>query len=178
MKITENNVVQQIQNRNEKAISYIINQYGGLLTAIIKRHLNDQQQDYEECLDDVLLSIWNNSHYYNPEKNSFKQWLAAIAKYKAIDYLRKQITIQNQQFSVSELDESMLKADQPLENGVDELLAQLSASERKVFEKYYLEGTPSREIAKEFNAKESWVYNKLSRGRKKLKNFLVKNNEI
>lgn len=178
MKITENNVVQHIQNKNEKAISFIINQYGGLLTAIIKRHLNDHQQDYEECLDDVLLAVWNNIHYYNPEKNSFKQWLAAIAKYKAIDYQRKQITIQNQQFSVSELDESMLKADQPLESGVDELLAQLSASERKIFEKYYLEGTPSSEIAKEFNAKESWVYNKLSRGRKKLKNFLIKNNEI
>nr|WP_245699862.1 DNA replication protein [Paenibacillus glacialis] len=57
MKVTEDNVVQQIQNRNEKAISFIIHEYGGLLAAIIKRHLNNQQQDYEECLDDVLLSI-------------------------------------------------------------------------------------------------------------------------
>jgi RNA polymerase sigma factor (sigma-70 family) len=178
LKITENNVVQQLQNKNEKGISFIINQYGGLLAAIIKRHLNYQQQDYEECLDDVLLSIWNNIHYFNPEKNSFKQWLAAVAKYKAIDYQRRQITIQNQQFSVSEIDESMLQTNRPLESCVDELLEQLSASERKIFEKYYLEGTPSSEIAKEFNAKESWVYNKLSRGRKKLKNFLIKNNEI
>ncbi|MFD4820907.1 DNA replication protein [Peribacillus butanolivorans] len=46
MKVTENNVVQQIQNKNEKAISFIINQYGGLLAAIIKRHLNYHQQDY------------------------------------------------------------------------------------------------------------------------------------
>ncbi|QIC47741.1 sigma-70 family RNA polymerase sigma factor [Lysinibacillus sphaericus] len=174
MKITENNVVQHIQKKNEKAIPFIINQYGGLLTAIIKRHLNYQQQDYEECLDDVLLSIWNNIHSFDPKKNSFKQWIAAIAKYKAIDYQRRQITIQNQQFSVSEIDESMVKAKQPLEeNCVEELLEQLSASERKIFEKYYLEGTPSSEIAKEFDAKESWVYNKLSRGRKKLKSFLV-----
>jgi RNA polymerase sigma factor (sigma-70 family) len=179
LKITENNVVQQIQNKNEKAISFIINQYGGLLAAIIKRHLNYQKQDYEECLNDVLLSIWNNIHSFNPEKNSFKQWIAAIAKYKAIDYQRRQITIQNQQFSVSEMDESMLKTKQSSEiSYVDELLEQLSASERKIFEKYYLEGTPSSEIAKEFNAKESWVYNKLSRGRKKLKNFLIENNEV
>ncbi|UZM99454.1 hypothetical protein OL548_03640 [Lysinibacillus sp. MHQ-1] len=52
----------------KKAIPFIINQYGGLLTAIIKRHLNYQQQDYEECLDDVLLSIWNNIHSFDPKK--------------------------------------------------------------------------------------------------------------
>lgn len=177
MKITENNVVQQIQNKNEKAIPFIINQYGGLLTSIIKRYVYYQQQDYEECLDDVLLSIWNNIYSFDPAKNSFKQWGAAIAKYKAIDYQRRQITIQNQQFSVADINESMLKVKQSTEtNGVEELLEQLSASERKIFEKYYLEGTPSREIAKEFNAKESWIYNKLSRGRNKLKIFLIQKN--
>ncbi|MGE7768846.1 sigma-70 family RNA polymerase sigma factor [Peribacillus sp. NPDC096540] len=151
----------------------------GLLAAIIKRHLNSQQQDYEECLDDVLLSIWNNIHSFDPTKNSFKQWIAAIAKYKAIDYQRKLITIKNQQFSVPDINESMIKAKQSAEKiCVDKLLDQLPASERTIFEKYYLEGTPSSEIAKEFNAKESWVYNKLSRGRKKLKIFLFQKNEV
>lgn len=178
MKITEENVVQHIQNRNEKAISFIINQYGGLLTAIIRRHLKDQKQDYEECLDDVLLSIWNHIHSFNPVKNSFKQWLAAIAKYKAIDYRRRQIAMQNKQFSVSEMDDLSLRAYHPSETSdIDELLGQLSANEREIFEKYYLEGTPSSEIAQKFNEKESWVYNKLSRGRKKLRNYLVRNNE-
>lgn len=184
MKITENNVVQQIQKKNEKAIPFIINQYGGLLTAIIKRHLNYDQQDYEECLDDVLLSIWNNIHSFNPSKNSFKQWIAAIGKYKAIDYQRRRITIHHQQYSVDDI-ESMVNANQSTEtNGaeelikVEELLEQLSASERKIFEKYYLEGTPSSEIAKEFKMKESWVYNKLSRGRRKLKNLLIQKNEM
>ncbi len=177
MEITENNVVQQILNKNETAIPFIIHQYGGLLTAIIKRHLNYQQQDYEECLDDVL--IWNNIHSFDCVKSSFKQWISAIAKYKAIDYQRRQITIQNQQFSVADMNESMFKATQLTEtNGVEELLEQLSAGERKIFEKYYLEGTPSSEIAKELNAKESWVYNKLSRGRKKLKNFFTQNNKV
>ncbi|MFS1515865.1 sigma-70 family RNA polymerase sigma factor [Bacillus sp. SCS-151] len=172
MSITENNVVQQIKRKNEKAITFIINQHGGLLTAIIKRHLNYHQQDYEECLDDVLLSIWNNIDSFDTTKNSFKQWIAAIAKYKAIDYQRRQLTIQNQQFSVSDIDESMVMTKQSPEiSFVEDLLEQLSGSERKIFEKYYLEGTPSSEIAKEFDAKESWIYNKLSRGRKKLKRF-------
>lgn len=172
MKITEQNVVQQIQKKNERAISFIIQQYGGLLAAIIKRRLNDNLQDYEECLDDVLLSIWNHADSFDPKKNSFKQWIAAIAKYRAIDYQRKLITMQNQQYSVPDMDESMVKTMQPSEtDGIEELLAQLPERERKIFEKYYLEGTPSSEIANEFDVKESWIYNKLSRGRKKLRNF-------
>lgn len=40
LKITEENAVQQIKNRNEKAIAFIIQTYGSLLTAIIKRHVH------------------------------------------------------------------------------------------------------------------------------------------
>ncbi|MNE88106.1 RNA polymerase factor sigma-70 [compost metagenome] len=85
--------------------------------------------------------------------------------------------MQNRQFSVSEVDEHWLTAYHPLDSRLDELLEHLSVSERIIFEKYYLEGTPSSEIAKELKTKESWVYNKLSRGRKKLRSFLFKKNE-
>jgi RNA polymerase sigma-70 factor (ECF subfamily) len=178
LKITEDNVVQQILKRNEKGIAFIIHQYGGLLTAIIKRQLNNQQQDYEECLDDVLLAVWNNISSFDPAKNSFKHWIAAIAKYKAIDYQRRQSTMQNKQLSVAEMDESIMQTGpQPGHDRVEELLEQLSAGERYIFEKYYLEGRSSGEIARHFNAKESWVNNKLSRGRKKLRNLWIRNQE-
>ncbi|MET3726929.1 RNA polymerase sigma-70 factor (ECF subfamily) [Fictibacillus halophilus] len=178
MKVTEENVVQQLIDKNENAISFMIQQYGGLLTAIIKRHVNYQQQDYEECLDDVLLSVWNNVHSFDPTKNTFKQWIAAVAKYKAIDYGRRQISLQKQQFSVPDFTESNLLSQKSREEIlVDELLQQLPPGERRIFEKYYLEGNTSSEIAHEYNERESWVYNKLSRGRKKLKGFLFQNNE-
>lgn len=51
----------------------------------------------------------------------------------------------------------------------------LSDVERAIFEKYYVEGVPSKEIATQFDAKDSWVHNKLSRGRKKLKRILLRN---
>lgn len=54
------------------------------------------------------------------------------------------------------------------------LLNELSDVERTIFKKYYIEGVPSREIAAYFKSKESWVHNKLSRGRKKLKNILLR----
>lgn len=57
----------------------------------------------------------------------------------------------------------------------ENLLDELPELERSIFEKYYIEGFPSREIAKQFNTKESWVHNKLSRGRKKLRSILMRN---
>jgi RNA polymerase sigma factor (sigma-70 family) len=177
--ITENNVVQQLRRKNEKAITFIIHMYGGLISSIIKRHLNYQQQDYEECLDDVLLSIWNHIEGFDASKNSFKQWIAAIAKYKAIDYRRRQIMYKNKQLLVSEVNEDSYFASGSAEDttSVEELFEQLSAIERSIFEQYYLVGTPTGEIAEQWDTKESWVYNKLSRGRKKLRHYLSLNHK-
>nr|WP_245855920.1 sigma-70 family RNA polymerase sigma factor [Bacillus oleivorans] len=116
---------------------------------------------------------------FNPGKNSFKHWIAAIAKYKAIDYQRRQITIHHKQYSVADINETPINLTQAkAHDRIEEILGQLSESERMIFEKYYLEGTPSREIAKEFNEKESWIYNKLSRGRKKLRKFIIQKHEV
>ena len=175
MKITNENVVQQIIIKNEKTIPYLINNYEGLLNSIIRRYLNGNQQDIEECFADVLTSIWFHIDSFDPTKNKFKQWIAAIAKYRAIDYMRKTEKIKRFGskfgFDEHEYTQSMVEP-----SGVDlsSILNTLSATERAIFEKYYLEGVPSNEIAKEYKVKQSWVHNKLSRGRKKLKTILVK----
>lgn len=179
VKITENNVVQQIKKRNEKAIEFMIHTYGGLLAAIIKRHVHYNQQEYEECLDDVLLAVWQNIDAFDENKNTFKQWIAAIAKYRAIDYQRK-LAKKQQQFTDTDVTDRDLykllpRMDRP---DAEEVLVYLSPVERTLFEKYYLEGVPSREMAKQMNVKESWIYNKLSRGRKKLKQILISKSEV
>ncbi len=58
MKITEKNYIQQLQLHNEEALIYVIDMYGGLLKAVIRKHLFTMPQKQEECMNDVLLSIW------------------------------------------------------------------------------------------------------------------------
>ncbi len=89
MKITEENVVNQLRKRNEKALDFIIDQYSGLIKSIIQKHLASFEDVQEECMDDVLLVIWNHIEEYDEEKNTLKNWIAAITKYKSIDYARK-----------------------------------------------------------------------------------------
>ena len=175
LRITEENVVQQIQMKNEKTLAYLIQTYGGLLNAIIRRYLQGNQQDIEECFADVLVSIWFHINSFDSSKNEFKQWIAAIAKYRAIDYMRKSEKIK-QHISQYELDERIVGQPNSEQSAMDisNLLNALNDTERAIFEKYYVEGVPSIEIASEFQEKQSWVYNKLSRGRKKLRAILLK----
>ena len=64
MKITEENVVEQLMMKNEKALFYIVDQYGGIIKSLIKKYLGNLETIQDECLDDVLLLIWNNVIYY------------------------------------------------------------------------------------------------------------------
>lgn len=41
MKITEENVVEQLMMKNEKALFYIVDQYGGIIKSIIKKYLSN-----------------------------------------------------------------------------------------------------------------------------------------
>lgn len=61
MKITEKNYIQQLQLHNEEALIYVIDMYGGLLKAVIRKHLFTMPQKQEECMNDVLLSIWEHA---------------------------------------------------------------------------------------------------------------------
>lgn len=178
MTINETTIVQAIIHRDERAIAFIIAHYGGLLSAIIKRYVMFSQQDYEECLDDVLLAIWNNIGSYDESRNTFQQWIAAIAKYRGIDYYRK-LKGDRQRFAAGEwADQLEAKTCEVAAVDIEELLDCLSPDERKLFRSYYLEGVPSREMAEEMNVRESWIHNKLSRGRKKLRQWLISRNEV
>jgi RNA polymerase sigma factor (sigma-70 family) len=175
LRVTDENVVQQIKLKNEETIPYLLKTYGGLLNAIIRRYMNGNLQDIEECLADVLVSIWFHIDSFDSTKNEFKQWIAAIAKYRAIDYMRKSEKLK-QHVSKVDFDERIASQPSSMQNRLDisSLFKELNDTERKIFEKYYVEGVPSKEIACEFQAKESWVHNKLSRGRKKLQTILLK----
>lgn len=174
MRVTEQNIVQQIKYKNEDSISYVLQSYGGLLNTIIRKYLQGNQQDIEECLADVLVSIWFHINSFDSTKNEFKQWIAAIAKYRAIDYVRRSEK-SKQYISKFELEEASSQSiSKQSEFDITYLFNKLNSTERSIFEKYYVEGVSSKEIANEFQAKESWVHNKLSRGRKKLKTILQK----
>ncbi|MGM8215971.1 sigma-70 family RNA polymerase sigma factor [Bacillaceae bacterium W0354] len=178
MRITEENVVEQLILKNEESLTFVLQTYGGLLHAVIRKYLHRNQHDIEECLADVLVSIWFNIQSFDSTKNEFKQWIAAIARYRAIDYLRKSEQERN---LVSAVEHNEKIANESSSDSdiydLEDLIKSLSEVEQHIFRKYYFENMPTSEIATHYNTKQSWVHNKLSRGRKKLKDRLLRRNE-
>ncbi|TAA72679.1 sigma-70 family RNA polymerase sigma factor [Planococcus salinarum] len=174
MKINHENVVQELKRQNEDALHFVIDQYGGLIKSIVAQHLYQFRHVQDECIDDVLLAAWNHIGSFNEKTNSLKNWLAAISKYKAIDYKRKYLKLAEKQHapdynleSNQADDRQVLKKELSLET--EALLDQLTPEDRKLFVDYYIDGKDTASLANELNVEKSAIHNRLSRGRKKLK---------
>ncbi|GAB1770351.1 sigma-70 family RNA polymerase sigma factor [Priestia megaterium] len=161
-------IVASIMRKKEKGLELLIDQYGGLITAIVRKHLGTLKSYEEECINDVLLAVWHHIHRFDSEKNTFKNWVAAVAKYKAIDYQRKYIKTQHESLSEAEFGETP-GVHNVQRDDVEELLGHLSEGDRELFKAYYLQEIELKQIAKKQETTISNLYNRLSRGRKKLK---------
>lgn len=90
MNINSDNFLLEMENRNSKALEYIIDTYSNLVFKVVLNVLGSaNRESAKECVNDIFLLVWNKYKLYNPAKSSFKNWLLAVSKYKAIDYKRK-----------------------------------------------------------------------------------------
>ena len=64
--------------------------------------IHDQKDHWEECLNDCLLAVWNNPERFDVQKGDFKAFLCVIAKYKAIDLLRRELKKKSKEISMYE----------------------------------------------------------------------------
>jgi len=163
-----------IKKRNEKGMELLINEYAPLIKSIVKRHLYNLPQYHEECINDVYLGIWNNIASFDKEKNILKNWIAAITKYRAIDYKRKYLkTLEHIDITELELESDFTIEKELLKNELEyeteEILKCLSVFDKQLFIKLFVKEESVREVSEEFNIKPSLLYNRISRGKRKLK---------
>ena len=175
-KINELNFIELIKKKDEHALYYVIDKYGGLMQSVVRKYLHLMPDKCEECVNDVLLAVWEQINHYDPEKNEFQGWLASICKYKAIDFERryyKQLT--ESPLSGTEPDSKGSHEEAVLAHEISEetesLLQNLSEEDRKLFWDCYVEGEPIQSVAHSHQMEVSAVYNHLSRGKKKLKHL-------
>lgn len=178
MKINNQNLIKQLHLKNEEALAYVIDKYGGLLKSVIGKNMACLKEQQEECFNDVLLAIWQNIDSFHPEKNSFKNWIAAIAKYKSIDYLRKYKN-QLSEISYESIGHEETYKDKNLEAAIEnelsekteEMLSCLKEKDREIFIRLYVGEEPVDIISEDFNMNRSVIYNRMSRAKKKLRKW-------
>ena len=60
-RINDDNYIEQLRAKNERALEYVVERYGGLLYSILRKKLYLIPDKVDECFDDVLLKVWEHS---------------------------------------------------------------------------------------------------------------------
>lgn len=175
MKIDEDNFIYQLHMKNEDALMYVIDEYGGLIKAVIRKNMSCLKLKQDECFNDVLLSIWEHIDSFQPENNSFRNWIAAIAKYKSIDYMRKHRyeadrIVYDEMENYELLSEDRVEIlDHEISARTEELLSVLKPKDREILIRIYANEEPVEQVSRDLNIEKSVIYNRVSRAKKKLR---------
>ncbi|HEK8704907.1 RNA polymerase subunit sigma-70 [Clostridioides difficile] len=171
-------LIKYIKKRNLKGMDMLIDSYGGFIASVVRTHLGTLTNFEEECLNDVLLSIWESIEGYNKDKNIFKNWICAIAKYKSINYRKKYLSTL-EQVEISDktyyIDKELLKKE--IDEEIEEILSCLNNKDKELFIKYYVERYELSEIANQNNTNIVNLHSRLSRGRKKIRDNFKREGE-
>ena len=76
-----------LQQRDEKAFSYLYDNYSGALYAIINSIVK-VRETANDVLQNVFLNIWRKIESYDPSKGRLFTWMLNVARNAAIDEVR------------------------------------------------------------------------------------------
>lgn len=124
----------------------------------------------------------NNIDKFDENKSEFKNWIAGIAKFKAIDYKRKYLreldneNVDDLNITVDDSINELLKNELSLE--MQEMMNSLKEKDRELFYKLYVEEIEVDKVSQETGIKRDVIYNRVSRAKKKLRDiFKLKESE-
>lgn len=176
MKISEENFILKLKQKDEKALEYLINNYGWIIKSIVRKNLYNLEMYHDECINDILLGIWNNIESFDEKRSTFKNWVAGISKYKTIDYRRKYLkNLQYEDIDSIEIKTEDNSHKQLIENEISEelesMLSHLKQKDKELFLKLYVEEKDIDIITEETGMNRDVIYNRISRSKKKLRDI-------
>ncbi len=171
MKVSEENFVVQMQAHNEEALQYIIKNYGWVIKTVVTKHLRRLPWYQEECMNDVLLAAWNNVDRFDQRAGSFKNWLAGVAKYTALNYVRKyKHEIEQEELKENSMEETEYqKSQMEMKEAFEELISCLNERDRELFIQLYYEDESMEKISEITGVEKSVLYNRISRAKKTIR---------
>lgn len=168
----ERALVKKLNKGSRSALDAAVKRFTPYVSAVILRALAGRacREDVEELCADVFVALWSNAPGLNPEQG-LRPWLAAVARNKATDWLRRcrpTAPIQdNTPDPAPGPEELAQRREQSARlwaavDGLDE-------PDRTLFMRYYYEGDKLKNIAAELGLSQTAAKQRLFRGRKALK---------
>lgn len=104
----------------------------------------------EECAQEVMVTVWNKAHLFDPTRASASTWIFTIARNKKIDALRKQLRPTPDDLGWGpehEPDQEEMVGLQQETEKLGEAIANLPEKQRVLVERAYFEEMSHNEIA-------------------------------
>lgn len=175
MRVNDKNYIHLLKKKKESALYFVVDKYHPLVKGITLKVLSSLNKDnlIDECINDIYMQVWNNINKFHGENEDFKKWIAAIARFRAIDYYRKHIKLCHTSIEeIAELSSTSLEDQVIFTENKEELIEcinSLGKPDCNIFIMKYFLGYNSQEIADKLSLTKASVDNRLSRGKKKLK---------
>ena len=172
--MNENELINMLLQRNEKALPLLELHYGPLIRYIIAPILSDQR-DRDEVFSDIVLRVWDRIDQFDSAHGTWANWLSVISRNAAIDRLRKAapatIEITNE-IPAPDFNPEQQLIKKERQQALSKAIRGLTYEEHAIFYRKYYYRQPTSQIASEYGTTERAIEGKLYRIKKKLRKVL------
>ena len=145
-------LIERLKRRDPQALAELYDRYGRAAYSLALRVVRDKAIA-EDLVQETFLRVWNRVHSIDHEKGAIGPWLLAIARNKAIDYLRSAAG-RERNVELDETDHAPLYREMEAEilvsnqaRRVKSALDKLGPNYRTVMELAYFEGLSQSEMS-------------------------------
>lgn len=138
-------------NRDEAAFVEVFQHFGPRIKAFLMRSGTDAATA-EECVQDVMTTVWRKAHLFDPTRASVATWVFTIARNRKIDIARRQRRPEPEDLTWGpepEPDQADVIGLQQDAARLGSALASLPAPQRDMIEKAYFGDLSHSEIAEQ-----------------------------
>jgi RNA polymerase sigma-70 factor (ECF subfamily) len=170
-----------IAHAQEEALSELYDRYNRLVYSMAINAVGEVSLA-EEITQDVFIRIWNKAETYSVQKGKVITWIASIARYRAIDAIRRQNVRpegQSVQWDLEGLHDipDHMNVEEQVEiaqrqQKVRQAIAQLPDEQRQALAYAFFQGYTHREIAEILNEPLGTIKTRIRLAMQKLRDYI------
>jgi len=175
----DSGLAERLKRREPQAMADLYDRYGRLAYSLILRIVRDAEMA-EDLVQETFIRVWSRAQAFDSERGALGPWLLAVARNRAIDYLRSvDGRMARSSYELVEMENPALFANLESQVMVSELaervrgvMSKLNSSQRSVIELAYFEGLSQTEMAEKLGQPlgtiKTWVRTALKNLREEL----------
>ncbi|EEV29042.1 sigma-70 family RNA polymerase sigma factor [Enterococcus casseliflavus] len=169
-KVQDEEIIERIKKKDYAGLEELLAVYGDSMLRTIHSDLSQPHEvsERQDVANEVFYEVWQKIAAYQPERSRLITWLLLISRSRAIDHKRK---LNKRSLEEKPVDEQELAIEEsPLTKETFlGFIEDLEALDQRIFLLYYFYQESPETIAEQTDLNVSAIYNRLSRGRKRLK---------